>query len=211
MAAWLAAGGTYLFGANDARTAAPELLRIGVDTLVLVSRFGRDDFALGRPGAQHDTRVIATQFLNDLEQVRSLGGLYVLSYHSQLLARPELVPVLSSVARSVAADSSVWVATTSDVATWWRARALLRIETRAWEAGSFDVIVHNGSAASLSGAVARIFLPDSRRASDASAPFLSSDPGVVRLALPPLPGSSTRSFTVRLEPGKAPSAERARP
>jgi peptidoglycan/xylan/chitin deacetylase (PgdA/CDA1 family) len=204
MAAWLAAGGTYLFGANDARTAAPELLRIGVDTLVLVSRFGRDDFALARPGAQHDIRTIVTQFLNDFEQVRALGGLYVLSYHSQLLARPDLVPVLAGVARSIAADSGVWVATTSEIATWWRTRASLRIETRTRGANSLDVIVHNGGAQSLSGAVGRVVLPDSRRALDASAPLLPSDPGVVRLALPPLPGSTTQSFTVRLAPGRSP-------
>jgi hypothetical protein len=211
MAAWLAAGGTYLFGVNDARTAAPELLRIGADTLVLLSRFGRDDFALARPGAQHDTRMIAAQFLNDLEQARSLGGLWVLSYHSQLLARPDLVPVLSSVARSISADSSLWVATASDVATWWRARASLHVETRARGSSWFDVVVHNGSAQSLRGAVVRLVLSDSQRPLDASAPLLSSDPGVVRLALPPLPGSTTRSFTVRLAPGKAANSGRARP
>jgi hypothetical protein len=35
MAAWLAAGGSYVFGVNDARAAAPDLLRVGQDTLVL--------------------------------------------------------------------------------------------------------------------------------------------------------------------------------
>jgi hypothetical protein len=159
---------------------------------------------LARPGAQHDARTIVTQFLNDFEQARALGGLYVLSYHSQLLARPDLVPVLASVARSIAADSGVWVATTSEIATWWRTRASLRIETRTRGANSLDVIVHNGGAQSLSGAVGRVVLPDQRRALDASAPLLASDPGVVRLALPPLPGSTTQSFTVRLAPGRAP-------
>jgi hypothetical protein len=211
MAAWLAAGGTYLFGVNDARTAAPELLRIGADTLVLLSRFGRDDFALARPGAQHDIRAIATHFLNDLDQARALGGLWILSYHSQLLARPDLVPVLSTVARSIAADSTVWVATTSDVATWWRARASLRIETRAGGASSIDVVVHNGATQSTSGAVAHIVLPDSQRALDASAPLLAAEAGVVRLALPPLPASSTQVFTVQLGASGAANSGRARP
>jgi peptidoglycan/xylan/chitin deacetylase (PgdA/CDA1 family) len=202
MAAWLAAGGNYLFGVNDTRAAAPELLRIGADTLVLISRLSSDDYALAHPDARHD--FMATQFLNDLSQIRALGGLYVLSYHSQLLARPELVPVLSSVARSVAADSSVWVTTTRDVATWWRARASLGIHTRGSGASSIDVLVHNGSAQLLSGAVARIVLPDSRPVMDADTPLLSSDAGVVRLALPPLPASTTRSFTVRLGPTRVP-------
>ena len=56
MSAWLAANGTYLFSANDARSAAPELLPIGRDTVVLVGRVGSDDIAaLAHRGPNPDT------------------------------------------------------------------------------------------------------------------------------------------------------------
>ncbi len=199
MAAWLAAGGTYLFGVNDARAAAPELLRIGNDTMVLVGRIAGDDFAVAGPGGARDTQLMATLFLNELAQVRALGGLYLFSYHSQLLARAELVPVLARVARAVAADSSIWAATTGDIAAWWRARASLRVETRARATNSVMVIVRNRAAHSVSGAVARIVLQEPRRVLSASAPLLAADAGMVRLGLPPIPGGATRSFVVRLE------------
>ena len=106
------------FGANDSRSGAPELLPLDGDTLVLIGRVTPDDF-----GARADARTgvdkAAATSLNDLAKMRSLGGLYTLSYHSQLLARPDQVPVLARVARSIARDSTVWLATVGDVARWW--------------------------------------------------------------------------------------------
>src|SRR6185503_13987917 len=83
MAAWVANGGTYLFGANDSRAAAPELLRVGRDTLTLLGRVGGDDFAMAARG-RHGNDDMARAFVDEFEQTKALGGLYVLSYHSQL-------------------------------------------------------------------------------------------------------------------------------
>jgi peptidoglycan/xylan/chitin deacetylase (PgdA/CDA1 family) len=215
MAAWLAAGGRYLFGVNDARAAAPELLRIGQDTLVLVGRISGDDFAMAGFGKDGETHFMTTLFLNELSQMRALGGLYLFSYHSQLLARPELVPVLARVARQVAADSSIWAATTGEVAGWWRERAALRIETRARPPNAVEVIVRNRHARPVSRAVAQVVLPDSRRVISAAVPFLRSAQGL-RLILPPIPAASALSLRVQLEPqptagGAAQRAQRARP
>src|SRR6476661_780830 len=41
--AWLDAGGSYVFGSNDAHSASPELLRLGNDTLVILGRVNNDD------------------------------------------------------------------------------------------------------------------------------------------------------------------------
>jgi hypothetical protein len=212
MAAWLAAGGKYLFGVNDSRAAAPELLRIGEDTLVLFSRVVADDLAMISSGIRPDEHVFATQFLNDLAQVRALGGLYLLSYHSQLLARPELVSVVARVARAAAADSSIWTVTAGEIAAWWRARASLRVETRVNGRNVVAVTVRNRAEDSITGAVVRVVLPEARRVLGANTALLSSDAGMVRLALPTIPGSTTRSFVVRLEPRKSdPGVARARP
>src|SRR6185295_443264 len=50
MAGWLAAGGSYIVGANDSRCASPELIPVGRDTLTLLPRTGDDDFGLLAPG-----------------------------------------------------------------------------------------------------------------------------------------------------------------
>jgi peptidoglycan/xylan/chitin deacetylase (PgdA/CDA1 family) len=207
MAAWLEVGGDYVFGANDARAAAPELLRIGGDTLVLIGRIAGDDFAVAGSAGQRDPHLIGSLFLHELAQVRALGGLYPFSYHSQLLARPELVPVVARVARAIAADTGIWAATTSDVADWWRARAGLRTESRT-TADALVVTVRNSGTRAVTGAVARTVLQEPRRVAGANTRILASDAGVVRLALPVIPPGATRSFTVRFETAKAPTAGR---
>ena len=194
MSAWLAAKGNYLFGANDSRSAAPELLRIGADTLVLVGRVGSDDFAaVARRAPTPDA--LAAIFLGEYERVRALGGHYVLSYHSQVLARPDLVPSLAAVARRLAADSAVWVATVGDVADWWRVRAQVR--ARAVITGSrMQVTVRNTGDQIARDVVVRVALPDSKRAVHADRGCCPAEPQIVRLVVPPLPPRTTKTLTV---------------
>jgi peptidoglycan/xylan/chitin deacetylase (PgdA/CDA1 family) len=199
MAAWLDNGGTYLFGANDSRSAAPELLPVGRDTLLLLGRVTPDDF-----GARSDVRLgtdrLATAYLNDFAKMRSLGGLYVLSYHSQVLARPELVPVVARIARRLVADSATWVATAADIATWWRARAGLLVSAHTAGGERVSIDVRNRGSNPVSGAIVRVAMRSSAPARGAGVVVLPSDPGIVRIALPPIPGRATRRFQLSLAP-----------
>jgi peptidoglycan/xylan/chitin deacetylase (PgdA/CDA1 family) len=200
MRAWISQKGNYLFGANDSRAAAPELLRVGRDTLVLIGRVGADDFAAT---ARHvvDVRAVAATFLGEYDRVRALGGHYVLSYHSQVLATPELVPSLASVARRLAADTAVWVAPVGDVAEWWRARS--HIETRAQLSGDvMKVSVRNTSFQTVRGAVVRVSIPGTRRVVRADTKMAPSVGRMVRLVMPPLPGRATKMVRVFLTPSR---------
>jgi peptidoglycan/xylan/chitin deacetylase (PgdA/CDA1 family) len=196
MSAWLAAKGNYMFGANDSRSAAPELLRVGRDTLVLVGRVGSDDFAatarFNPPAA-----TLAQIFLGEYERVRALGGHYVLSYHSQVLAKPELVPALATVARKLASDTAVWVATVGDVATWWRARA--RIETSVRITGDrMRIVAHNTGNRRVENAVIRIALPDAKQVLRSDAHLLPSNARTLRIAVPPLGPRASKTISVTL-------------
>lgn len=197
MSAWLAAKGTYMFGANDSRVASPELLRVGTDTLVLVGRVGSDDFAAAarRPNVP-DT--LANIFLGEYDRVRALGGHYVLSYHSQLLAKPELVPALAIVARKLVADTAVWLATVGEVADWWRSRAALDASARM-DGDRLRITVRNTSVRRIRDAVVRVSLPESKRVLRAPAKLLPADAKTIRLVLPPLEPKGLRTFVVSLK------------
>jgi peptidoglycan/xylan/chitin deacetylase (PgdA/CDA1 family) len=196
MSAWLAAKGTYLFGANDSRSAAPELLRIGRDTLVLVGRVGSDDFAATARRAQRPD-ALAKIFLDEYDRVRALGGHYVLSYHSQVLATPPLVSSLATVARRLMGDTAVWVAPVGDIAEWWRERAGL--DARAHITGdAMKVIVHNRGDRVVRGAVVRVSIPDSKRAVRADTRLLPSTGHTVRVVVPPLPPRASKTVNVIL-------------
>lgn len=195
MAAWVASGGTYLFGANDSRAAAPELLRVGHDTLVLLGRVGGDDFAMAARGRNSNDDMTGA-FVDEFEQAKAQGGLYVLSYHSQLLGTPERVPVLARVARRLAADTTVWIATTGAIAQWWKNRADLTLTAAARGNQGIDVTIRNVGSHFVQGAVARITLPQPRRVDRANAVLLPSEMGEARFVIPTMAPTSTQ--TVRL-------------
>ena len=194
MKAWLAVGGRYLFGANDSRSASPELLPVGRDTLVLIGRVGSDDFGAAA-AAHNDPTGTARIFLDEYERLRALGGLYALSYHSQLLAAPDLVPALAHVARAIAADTAVWLATTGEIAEWWRDRA--QLETRVTQRGDgFDVTVRNRGERLVGSAVVRVDLRAAAALGNATTALLPPRSATARLLLPPIPGKSTRVVSV---------------
>jgi peptidoglycan/xylan/chitin deacetylase (PgdA/CDA1 family) len=197
LVAWLKSGGTYVFGANDSRSGAPELLPLDGDTLVLFGRVTPDDF-----GARSDARLgvdrAAAAYLNDLAKMRALGGLYILSYHSQVLARPAQVPILARVARSIAADSSIWLATVGDVARWWRGRAGLVLSAGV-SGNRLTVDVTNRGPAMVSGAVVRLVIGGDRTVKSASVEAMRAEAGVVRLALPAIAPGARRTVTATLQ------------
>jgi peptidoglycan/xylan/chitin deacetylase (PgdA/CDA1 family) len=193
LAAWLEAGGTYVFGANNSRAAAPELLEVGGDTVVLLGRANVDDFDAASLAARGSLDVIVKEYLGEYQKVRALGGLYLLSYHSQLLARPELVPALARIARRIHADTAVWLTTASDVVDWWRMRSAVMIDATRLDTRILRVNVRNAGTSTASGLIARVVLGDGERAAGAVR-GLRSEAGTLRFAIPPLPPGTGRSF-----------------
>jgi peptidoglycan-N-acetylglucosamine deacetylase len=202
LTAWLRAGGRYMFGANNSRVAAPELLAVASDTLVLLARVTDDDVIALHTAGPDPVRALTARYLADYARVRALGGLYVLSYHSQLLARPDLVPVLARVARTVAADDSVWRATAGQVAGWWRARADLVVSARKDANGVVQVTVVNRGGAPLEGAVLRVVLGPGERAVEADLRRLPAPAGLTRVALPPLGRGEARTVLIAVAGGR---------
>ena len=197
--AWLDAGGSYVFGSNDAHSASPELLGIGSDTLVILGRVNNDDVLSLKRVQQLDVGRLTAEYLTAFEKVRALGGLFIMSYHSQFMSRPELVPVVAAVARRVKADSSVWLTTGGEAAAWWRGRFSVKVDAVVSDAGTMTVTATNTARAPLTGAVVRVYLPTGWNAAAATgAATLPAPAGAVRLALPPLAAGATRSVTVTL-------------
>ena len=197
MAAWLEAGGTYVFGANNSRAAAPELLQVGSDTIVLLGRANVDDFDAASLASRGSLDEIVKEYLGEYQKVRALGGLYLLSYHSQLLARPELVPALARIARRVRADTAVWLVTAREVVDWWRDRSAVTIRAARLDSHTLRVDVRNRGTDTVSALVARVTLDDGERASGA-ARVLKSEPGMLRFLVPPLRPGAERAFRFTL-------------
>ena len=197
--AWLAVGGSYVFGSNDAHSASPELLGIGGDTLVILGRVNNDDVLSLKHVQQLDVRRLTTEYIDAFAKVRALGGLFIMSYHSQFMSRPELVPVVAAVARRVKADTTVWLTTGGEAAAWWRGRFKIDVDAVMSGPDAMTVTATNTAHTPLAGAVLRVELPTGWTGTGtAGTRMLAAPAGIVRLALPPLAAGATWSATVTL-------------
>ena len=197
--AWAAAGGHYIFAANGARTAAPELFDLDGRLMVLFGRVIDDDYySIVRMGL-HDVAGLTREYVQGYGKVRELGGLYILSYHSQILSQPALVPVLSTVAREIAADTVAWFASGEEVADWWVRRHQLRLAATKGPGQGLTVTATNRSDATIAGVVVRVLLPPRAGVIHADgAQLLDAPPGQARFALGDLPAGASDTITLTL-------------
>lgn len=200
--AWVDAGGSYVFGANDSRSASPELLTLGTDTLVLLGRVNNDDVLSLRKIGVPDVSRLTAEYIGAFEKVHALGGLFIMSYHSQYMSTPELVPVVAAVARRLKADTTTWLTTGADAAAWWRGRFAIRLAVAVSDEGKLTVTATNTAPSPLAGAVVRVDLPAGWIGDGAAgAALLPAPAGIVRLALPTLPPGGAHTLTVSLAHG----------
>ena len=197
--AWADAGGTYLFGANDMRSASPELFAVGGDTVVLLARITNDDVISVQRAGRLDVPVLVAEYEDALAKVEALGGLYILSYHSQVMSRPELVPVVAALARRIGRDSTLWRTTGEEVAHWWRTRHRLELSTTRDGPGTLSIHLGNPGADAVDSAVVRVALPGAEPVTAVSgATLLPSRAGEARILFTRLPAHGVASATLTL-------------
>jgi peptidoglycan/xylan/chitin deacetylase (PgdA/CDA1 family) len=194
LAEWQALGGTYVFANNNGRCACPELVEVSGKPMVLMARAVDDDFIMMRRARIRQPMRLADLQREGWEKVRELGGLFILSYHSNMLARPSTVAALGDAARMLTADSAAWLVTTGEVAEWWQARHAMRT-TVALRRDTLLVHVRNEGPTATPAAGVTVSLPDGRGAREGA----TTTPGGVRVAVPALRAGESRDFTVLLE------------
>ncbi|MDQ3674882.1 MAG: polysaccharide deacetylase family protein, partial [Gemmatimonadota bacterium] len=198
--AWKEVGGRYVFGANDGRSASPEMVRIGNEPFVLIGRVVDDDYLTVRRANIFEPHRLAEDQLRAFAKVRELGGLFVMSYHSNMLARPKTIGALGIVARALKADTTVWLTTAGAVADWWMVRHNLSATVTPESNGALAVTVQNGSPVASLAATVTVTLPDGRRAAAATSGDLpATHPATARVRIPPLAAGASYTTGITLE------------
>lgn len=128
LAAWREAGGEYVYGTSDLRSAAPELVPVNGDSIVLLVRATPDDFHYLTVDGVVDRGELVGRFLADLDRIAEFRGLFVLGTHAHTLGSGELLSVLVAVMDEVAGDTTLWSGTAGAASRWWRGRASSGIE-----------------------------------------------------------------------------------
>jgi hypothetical protein len=202
--AWIRAGGSYLLAENGARSAAPELLTVDGHPFVLLPRLADDDaVALRRAGAHSDTSngklpaILEAEYHAALTKLRALGGLSITRWHA-LTAAGGASRLVDGIARSAAADSTIWIATAQDVAGWWQRRARLALTTV--NAGDSVIVrVANAGTAPVDDAVLRVVTPLASTVTGVDGAIRVAATGdFVALRLPRLAPGSRHVVTIHL-------------
>lgn len=194
LAEWQALGGTYVFANNNGRCACPEVVDAAGRRLVLMARVSDDDYITVRRARIRQPAQLAELHHDGWEKARALGGLYILSYHSNMLARPTTVAALGLMARTLKADTSAWLVTTGEVAEWWVARSAMETTTAA-RGDTLLVRVRNAAPTATPAVGVLVSLPDGRAPREGA----TATPGGARVAVPALQPGESREFTVILE------------
>ena len=127
--AWGGAGGRYLLALNEARSGSPELHATAGDgpPVVLLPRLVKDDYnVFVQEGAIRSDR-LAQAYADGMAKLRALGGLAVLSAHTQMLDSPARREALARSATAARGQGDWWLASGGQIAHWWRGRALARV------------------------------------------------------------------------------------
>lgn len=128
---WADLGGRYVFASNNGRAAAPEILPLLPDSLVLLGRVSEDDYEILSRESIRDRARMSHLLVTQVGESVAYRGLYMFSYHSHLMSQKELTPVLQELAIKLQRTPEVWKATAGEVAEWWRGRAAVHVVTAA--------------------------------------------------------------------------------
>lgn len=131
LAAWGALGGTYVVAVNDARGASPELFHTPTGPVVLLPRILKDDYNVVVQDRRMASRYLVQAYLEGMEKVRALGGLAVVSLHSQVAGTSRRVGALGDVVDSARVEGAWWLSTGGEIADWWLARGAASVTVRA--------------------------------------------------------------------------------
>ncbi|MGH7644111.1 MAG: polysaccharide deacetylase family protein, partial [Gemmatimonadales bacterium] len=157
--AWREAGGLYIAGVNNARSAAPEILPTPAGSIVLLPRVMKDDYNVFVQESALRRERLRDAYLEGMRKVRAVGGLALVTLHTQVGGQPNRLVVVGDVIDSAQAERHWWIATGGDVARWWLARADATLVLDEREHGTLEVAVTAPPAAALAGAVVELFLP----------------------------------------------------
>lgn len=133
--AWRSLGGEYLAATNDGRSGSPELFGTPEGPVVLLPRVVEDDYNVIVQRARMRASELRGAFLDGARKVEALGGLAILSLHSQVGGTPERVRVVGEVVDSLRARGGWWLASGLEIARWWLARHGATVTARVTSEG----------------------------------------------------------------------------
>jgi hypothetical protein len=205
-------GGSYLAASNDARSAAPEIFIVRSGPIVVLPRVVDDDYTVMVTRGKNSSDALQGELEASLKKIRSLGGLHLLTLHSQLINNNRRIDAVEAVVNSAAAAADVWIARAVDVADWWLERSKLELRVQERADRSAVLTIANHGERPVSSVWVHVYLPEAREtyaAPEIGQTVLESrfGPWGLRIKVPTLePSSSLRIVLPRLSSSTEPQS-----
>jgi peptidoglycan/xylan/chitin deacetylase (PgdA/CDA1 family) len=157
--AWRSLGGTYLVGVSNGRTGSPEVHETPAGPVVVLPRVIKDDYNVLVQDRAPGREALARELVHGLHKMRSLGGLALLTTHTQLTGSPRHVDVLGPVLDTIQADGDWWPVTGGELADWALARRASSVSVGSWREDGIEVEVRAPEGREMDEAWLEIALP----------------------------------------------------
>lgn len=109
-----------------------------------------------RPGALGVD--LADGFVRDFRLTEFVGGLYTLSFRSDLIGAPENTHILRSVIKTMKGDRA-WITSGEQIAAWWSQREKVKVESQMISPTRIRIAITNRSNRPMQNVSAYVYLP----------------------------------------------------
>ncbi len=114
-------GFEYIFADDWPTSTAPKILYIGGKPLVQFPMLNKDDIKIISEQRLEDNELILAEYIEDIDYIFSLGGLYMFDFHSHVLVSPKHIPVLRSLLDYLK-PLGAWMLSCRQMSDWWKTR-----------------------------------------------------------------------------------------
>jgi hypothetical protein len=124
--ALISAGYQYIISDSSANRVIPNHQIKGNDLIISLHRTVRDDYDVIQRYEFKDTKFQLATYIDDVNSIHFLGGLYIWRIHPEYQCTPENISVIKDLA-SYIREKNIWLTTPAEIRDWWGSKNSLEV------------------------------------------------------------------------------------
>lgn len=163
-------GFEYIFSDDWPTAAAPKILNIEGKPLVQFPLLNKDDIKIIVEPRLYDNSLILQEYITDIDNIFSLGGLYMFNFHSHVLTADRHIEVIRDIINYIR-PLNVWQASCAEIARWWKMRDSVDFRVARKSADFIEIEVLNNDRENIAEGISfTVRFPDGVRSARAETP-----------------------------------------
>ena len=197
-------GYRYLLGNENPDRAEPIIQRIRDQRFLQLTMLNKDDVDQVVRAHQPNPETVLRNYIEDMDRIFERQGLFIVNFHSQILATERYIGVLGDMVR-YARERGAWMVNGLEMYDWWMARDEVDFSVVSRTNRYIDIAVGNRGRQALRDLAVNIWIPEEGEhgwqvealPSGRRVPDYHTEGGFLRLHLRNLPGGQTENYRIR--------------